>query len=49
MLVEKSTCISCDYTYPVSDMKAGYVHQYGAQLLCKECHEKYAEEGENND
>ena len=46
MLVEKSTCLSCDYTYPVADMKAGYVHQYGVQLLCKECHEKYAEEGE---
>jgi hypothetical protein len=41
-----SNCLY-DYTYPVADMKAGYVHQYGAQLLCKECYEKYAEEGES--
>lgn len=45
-MIEKVTCIACDYTYPKPDMKAAYIHQYGAQLLCPECYEKYAEEGE---
>lgn len=43
MLLEKRACLACDYFYPVTDLKAGYVHQYGVQLLCEECYPKYAE------
>lgn len=41
--MDKKVCLGCDYFYPVSELTAAYVHQYGESLLCGECLPKYGE------